>query len=148
VVFDITQGFIYGHLAKEQPHNCYVDAIGTKGVARMRHDFSEATVELYGVHNTLHKTAAFNDKKLDVMVDVFARSVLAGKNLGLPVARDSVIASEMSWTMLNDAISHVPPVRGTLDEMQQILEHRRNLVNGFGLPVKTQERVESELITE
>src|ERR1035441_1848601 len=43
VVFDITQGFIYGHLAKEQPHNCYVDAIGTKGVARMRHDFAEAS---------------------------------------------------------------------------------------------------------
>ncbi len=40
VVFDITQGFIYGHLAKEQPHNCYVDAIGTKGVARIRHDFA------------------------------------------------------------------------------------------------------------
>ncbi|MBV8780487.1 MAG: Gfo/Idh/MocA family oxidoreductase, partial [Phycisphaerae bacterium] len=29
VVFDITQGFVYGHLAKEKTHNCYVDAIGT-----------------------------------------------------------------------------------------------------------------------
>jgi hypothetical protein len=27
IVFDITQGFVYGHLAKQQPHNCYVDAI-------------------------------------------------------------------------------------------------------------------------
>jgi predicted dehydrogenase len=136
VVFDITQGFIYGHLAKEKPHNCYVDAIGTKGVARMRHDFSEATVELYGIHNTLHKTGAFNDKKLNVMVDVFARSILAGKNLGFPQARDSVIASEVSWAMLRDAVANVPPVRGTPEEMQQILEHRRNLVNGFGLPVR------------
>ena len=136
VVFDITQGFIYGHLAKEKPHNCYVDAIGTKGVARMHHDFTEATVELYGVHNTLHKTAAFNDKKLNVMVDVFARSILTGKNLGFPQARDSVIASEISWAMLNDAIASVPPVRGTPEEMELILEHRRNLVNGFGLPVK------------
>ena len=32
VVFDITQGFVYGHLAKDKTHNCYVDAIGTKGV--------------------------------------------------------------------------------------------------------------------
>lgn len=139
VAFDITQGFIYGHLAKEQPHNCYVDAIGTQGVARMRHDFSEATVELYGVHEMLRKTAAFNDKKLDVMVDVFARSVLAGKNLGFPQARDSVIASEVSWAMLNDAVANIPPVRGTPEEMQQILEHRRRLVNGFGLPVRMQE---------
>lgn len=137
VVFDITQGFIYGHLAKEQPHNCYVDAIGTKGVARMRHDFSEATVELYGIHEMLRRTAAFNDKKLDVMVDVFARSILAGKNLGFPQARDSVIASGVSWAMLNDAISSVPPVRGTPEEMRDILEHRRKLLNGFGLPVRT-----------
>ena len=84
------------------------------------------------------KTAAFNDKKLDVMVDVFGRSILAGKNLGFPQARDSVIASELSWAMLNDAISHIPPVRGSKEEMQQILERRRNLVNGFGLPVKTE----------
>jgi len=32
IVFDITQGFIYGHLAKQQPHNRSVDVIGTKGV--------------------------------------------------------------------------------------------------------------------
>ncbi len=139
VVFDITQGFVYGHLAKEQPHNCYVDAIGSKGVARMRHDFVNATVELYGVDHTLQKTAAFNDKKLDVMVDVFARSILAGKNLGFPEARDSVIASEVSWAMLNDAISNSPPARGTPHEMQEIIEHRRRLVNGFGLPVRTEE---------
>jgi predicted dehydrogenase len=139
VVFDITQGFIYGHLAKEQPHNCYVDAIGTKGVARMTHDFAEATVELFGVNETLRKTGAFNDKKLDVMVDVFGRSILRGKNLGFPQARDSVIASEVSWAMLKDAIAHVPPVRGTPQEMQEILEHRRQLENGFGLPVRTRE---------
>ena len=147
IVFDITQGFVYGHLAKQQPHNCYVDAIGTKGVARMRHDFSMATVELYGVGETLLKTAPFNDKKLDVMVDVFARSVIAGKNLGFPQARDSVIASEVSWAMLNDAIAHQPPVRGKQEEMQQILEHRRNLVDGFGLPVKTHEMLDGSLVS-
>jgi len=137
VVFDITQGFIYGHLAKEQPHNCYVDAIGTKGVARMHHDFTKATVELHGVHETFHKTAPFNDKKLDVMVDVFAKSIMANKNLGFPEARDSVVASEVSWAMLNDAVANVPPVRGTAEEMQEIIEHRRRMINGFGLPVKT-----------
>ncbi len=106
----------------------------------------EATVELYGVHETLRRTAAFNDKKLDVMVDVFGRSILAGKNLGFPQARDAVIASETSWKMLRDAISNVPPVRGTPEEMEQILEHRRNLVNGFGLPTRTQQLPESELV--
>ena len=147
IVFDITQGFVYGHLAKQQPHNCYLDAIGTRGVARMRHDFSMAAVELYGVGETVYKTAPFNDKKLDVMVEVFARSVVAGKNLGFPQARDSVIASEVSWAMLNDAIANQPPARGTPEEMQQILVHRRNLIDGFGLPVKTEEQPDGTLVS-
>jgi predicted dehydrogenase len=147
IVFDLTQVFVYGHLAKQQPHNCYLDAIGTKGVARMRHDFSTATVELYGVGEMVYKTAPFNDKKLDVMVDVFARSVVADKNLGFPQARDSVIASEVSWAMLNDAIANQPPARVTPEEMQQILTHRRSLIDGFGLPVKTEEQPDGTLVS-
>jgi hypothetical protein len=77
------------------------------------------------------------------MVEVFGRSILAHKNLGFPEARDSVIASEVSWAMLNDAIANCPPVRGTPEEMLQILEHRRKMVNGFGLPVRTHEPEES-----
>lgn len=136
VIFDITQGFVYGHLAKEKTHNCYVDVIGTKGIVRMRHDFKDATIEMHGVNTTTRKTALFNDKKLDVMCDLFARSVLSGKNLGLPTARDSAIASEVSWAMLRDAMANNPPAIGTQREMQQILAHRRTLRSGFGLPVR------------
>ncbi len=148
VVFDITQGFIYGHLAKEQTSNCYVDVIGTKGVVRMNHNFVKATVELHGVNNTIRKTAPFNDKKLDVMVDIFGRSILAGRNLGAPQARDSVIASEISWAMLNEAILNSPPVRGTQEEMLQILEHRSNMLSGFGLPVRTRELLECPMVSD
>ena len=73
------------------------------------------------------------------MVDIFARSVREGKNLGFPQARDSVIASEVSWGMLKDAIVNQPPERRTPEEMQQILERRRHLIDGFGLPARTQE---------
>ncbi len=138
VVFDVTQGFVYGHLAKEKTHNCYVDCIGTKGIARMRHNFIDATIECHGINTTVHKTALFNDKKLDVFVDTFARSLQAGKNLGVPQARDSVIASEVSWAMLHDAVKNSPPVVGTKKEMEQILTHRRSLRTGFGLPVNPQ----------
>jgi len=100
----------------------------------MRHNFIDATIEMHGVHATVRKTGLFNDKKLDVMVDVFARSVNAGKDLGLPSARDSVVASEASWAMLRDAIANMPPVKGTEREMQQILQHRRTLRSGYGLP--------------
>jgi predicted dehydrogenase len=139
VVFDITQGFVYGHLAKDKTHNCYVDCIGTRGIARMRHDFKDATIECHGINTTVRKTGLFNDKKLDVMCDVFAKSILAGKNMGLPTARDSAIASDVSWSMLNDAVKNSPPVVGTKKEMQTILQHRRSLRSGFGLPVRPTE---------
>jgi predicted dehydrogenase len=136
VVFDITQGFVYGHLAKDKTHNCYVDCIGTKGIARMSHDFKTATIEVHGVDKTYVKSGDFNDKKLDVMVDIFARSLMAGKNIGFPTPRDSVIASEVAWAMLNDAISHGPPAVGQPRELEEILAQRRNLRSGYGLPVR------------
>jgi myo-inositol 2-dehydrogenase/D-chiro-inositol 1-dehydrogenase len=139
IVFDITQGFVYGHLARDKTHNCYVDAIGTKGICRMRHNFIDATIEMHGIHSTVNRTGPFNDKKLDVMVDLFVRSMAAGKNLGLPSARDSVIASEVSWAMLHDAVAHAPPVRGSKKEMQEILKHRRSLRSGYGLPSRAQD---------
>jgi len=139
VVFDVTQGFIYGHLAAEKTHNCYVDAIGTKGICRMRHNFIDATIEMHGIHSTVKKTGPFNDKKLDVMLDVFARSLAAGKNLGFPTARDAVIASEVSWAMLNEAVANGPPVRGTKKDMQQILQNRQSLRSGYGLPIRPQD---------
>lgn len=136
VVFDITQGFVYGHLAQTKVHNCYVEAIGTRGVARMTHNFKTATIELHGENETVRKTAAFGDKKLDVMMNVFGRSLLAGRNLGFPTARDSVIASEVSWAMLRDADKNSPPAIGTPEEMERILQHRRELRDGYGLPVR------------
>jgi predicted dehydrogenase len=138
VVFDITQGFVYGHLAEKKTHNCYVEAIGTKGICRMSHNFIDATIEMHGIHATVKKIGLFNDKKLDVMVDSFARSVLTEKNLGLPTARDSVIASEVSWAMLRDAVANDPPAKGTKRDMQQILRHRRELRSGYGLPSRAQ----------
>ncbi|HEY1921464.1 MAG TPA: Gfo/Idh/MocA family oxidoreductase [Tepidisphaeraceae bacterium] len=145
VAFDITQGFVYGHLAVDKTHNCYLDAIGTKGICRMRHNFIDATIEMHGINATVKKTGLFNDKKLDVMIDVFARSVAAGKNLGMPSARDSVVASEVSWAMLNDAIANVPPVKGTKRDMQEILKHRRTLRSGYGLPSRPQECPENAI---
>jgi predicted dehydrogenase len=137
-VFDITQGFVYGHLAKSKTTNCYVDLIGTRGICRMRHDFRNATIDCHGVRRTLQKTAPFNDKKLDVMCDIFARSIKAGKNLGFPTVRDGAIASEVAWAMLRDAVKNNPPKVGTPAELEMILKHRRSLRSGFGLPTRPQ----------
>jgi myo-inositol 2-dehydrogenase/D-chiro-inositol 1-dehydrogenase len=135
VAFDITQGFVYGHMSQVQTHNCYVDVIGTKGIARMTHDFKKAKVDLHGVHKTITKTDDFKDKKIDILVDIFAKSLLAGKNLGYPTAKDSVIASDVAWKMFHDAVKNDPPCIGTLAEMDEILERRKTLKNGYGLPL-------------
>jgi myo-inositol 2-dehydrogenase/D-chiro-inositol 1-dehydrogenase len=135
VVFDITQGFVYGHMAQVQTHNCYVDVIGTKGIARLKYDFKTATVELHGVHDTITKTDDFNDKKIDILVDVFAKSVLAGKNLGYPTVEDSVIASDMAWKMFDNAVKNGAPCIGKVEEMDEILARRRTMKHGYGLPL-------------
>jgi len=139
IVFDITQGFVYGHLSAEKTHNCYVEAIGTRGICRMRHDFKDATIECFGVNRTHRKTAMFNDKKLDVMCDIFAKSIAAGRNMGYPTPRDSAVASEIAWAMLDDAVKNNPPSVGTAREIKMILQHRRSLRSGFGLPVRAQD---------
>lgn len=95
----------------------------------------------------LQKTGPFNDKKLDVMVDVFARSVLVGKNLGFPETRDSLVGSEVRWATLNHAMANLPRIRGTAEEMQEILEYGRNLTEGSGLPVKNHELREGTLVS-
>ncbi|MDR0543610.1 MAG: Gfo/Idh/MocA family oxidoreductase [Dysgonamonadaceae bacterium] len=136
VIFDITQGFVYGHMAKDQTHNCYVDVIGTKGIARMTHDFKKATVQLHGINQTVHKTDNFNDKKIDILIDVFARSVVEGRNLGFPTVRDSVIASDISWKMLEDATKNALPCIGKPEDMDEIMARRRTLKNGYGLPTR------------
>jgi hypothetical protein len=41
--------------------------------------------------------------------------------------------------MLHDAVKNEPPSIGTPEEMRQILEHRRTLRTGFGLPVHPQD---------
>jgi myo-inositol 2-dehydrogenase/D-chiro-inositol 1-dehydrogenase len=135
VVFDVTQGFVYGHMAKDQTHNCYVDVIGTKGIARMTHDFKKASIELHGIHHTIKKTDDFNEKKIDVIVDIFAKSIFAGKNLGFPTVRDSVIASDMAWKIFDDAVKNGAPSIGKEEDMDEIMERRRGLKEGYGLPI-------------
>ena len=134
VVFDITQGFVYGQLAKDQIHNSYIDIIGTKGVARMTHDFKIAKVSLHGVSETVELEKPFGGKNINVLVDLFANSIETGKRSSqLPLMRDSAIASEYAWTFLEDAHKHDLPSVGNLKTLEQIRERRRHMKNGYGL---------------
>ncbi|MBC8594824.1 Gfo/Idh/MocA family oxidoreductase [Oscillospiraceae bacterium N12] len=134
IVFDITQGFVYGQLSKDQTHNSYVDIIGTKGIARMTHNFQMAKVDLHGVHQTLHIEKPFGGKNIDVLCDLFADSIETGiRNPQLPTMRDSAVASEYAWTFLQDAHKHDLPAIGELRTLDQIRERRRNMTNGYGL---------------
>lgn len=134
IVFDITQGFVYGQLAKTQTHNSYVDIIGTKGIARMTHDFHTAKVELHGVNETIELEKPFGGKNIDVLLQRFANSIDTGiRNTHLPQMRDSAIASEYAWTFLEDAHTHDLPAIGNLRTLEQIRNRRKHMTNGYGL---------------
>ena len=103
VVFEVTVGFVYGQMAENWTSRGYLEAIGTRGIARYEHDFKDVKVQMHGVQETVHRTGPYGGKKLDVMIDLFTRSLDAGRDLGLPTARDSVLASRISQQMHDDA---------------------------------------------
>lgn len=134
IVYDITQGFVYGQLSKEQTHNSYVELIGTKGFCRMTHDFKTAVVDIHGVSQTLHIERPFGGKNIDRLITEMASSIHTGKrDPDMPSFRDSAIASQNAWRMLDDARQHELPSIGTHEELEEIWEHRRNLKDGYGL---------------
>ena len=134
VVFDITQGHVYGQLAKDQTHNSYIDIIGTKGIARMTHDFKTAVVELRGTTQTHCIERPFGGKNIGTMCERFARSIESGvRDEALPTFRDAAIASEYAWRFLQDARKHDMPAIGTPEELEEIRDRRRKMTNGYGL---------------
>jgi myo-inositol 2-dehydrogenase/D-chiro-inositol 1-dehydrogenase len=134
VVFDITQGHVYGQLSKDQTHNSYIDIIGTKGIARMTHDFNTAVVELHGVTQTHRMERPFGGKNMDVLCRLFADSIQTGKfHPQLPTMRDAAIASEYAWRFLQDAHSNELPAIGNLQTLEEIRRRRSQMKNGYGL---------------
>jgi predicted dehydrogenase len=125
VVFNITQGFVYGQLAEKKVVRCGLEAIGTKGVVRMQHDFYTVRIEFHGVTHTEIKEGPYGGKKLDVMCKRFAEALDSGDASLLPTARDSVIASEVSQAMLDASSRDGAPCVGTPEEMADILAHRK-----------------------
>lgn len=134
VVYDITQGFVYGQLSKDQTHNCYVDIIGTKGICRMTHDFNTAHVELRGVSETQILDKPYGGKNIDCLIERVAQSIESGRrDPALPTFADAAIASEVAWTMLDDSRKHDLPVKGTNEELVAICDRRAHMTNGYGL---------------
>ena len=134
IVYDITQGFVYGQLSQQQTHNTYTDIIGTKGIVRMTHDFKTAVVDLHGVRRTLRLEKPYGGKNLDKLCSLMADSVLSGRrDPRLPQMRDSAIASQYAWTFLDDARRHDLPAIGNLQTLEEIRERRRHMTNGYGL---------------
>lgn len=134
VVFDITQGFVYGQLSKDLTHNAYTDIIGTKGIVRMTHDFKTATVELHGVNRTLCLQQPFGGKNLDKLCKQMAASIRSGiRDNSLPSLRDSIEASHYAWSFLEDARHNCLPSIGNLQTLEEIRERRKHMKNGYGL---------------
>lgn len=142
IVYDITQGFVYGQLSKEQTHNSYVELIGTKGFCRMTHDFKTAVVDIHGISETKHIERPFGGKNIDRLIEEMAVSIRTGvRDPQMPTFRDSAIASQNAWNMLEDARRNDLPSIGTHEELEEIWEYRRNLKDGYGLLPKNNKNV-------
>lgn len=134
VVFDITQGHVYGQLSKDQTHNSYIDIIGTRGIARMTHDFKTAVVDLRGTSVTERIERPYGGKNIGTLLSHFAEALRSGRpDDRLPSFADAALASEIAWKFLESASGNDMPVKGTLEELDQIHERRWNAKDGYGL---------------
>lgn len=134
VVYDITQGFVYGQLSKDQTHSSYVDVIGSKGLCRMTHDFKIAHVELRGVDETQIIDRPYGEKNIGTLIERVAHSIERGHaDPALPTFADSATASRVSWEMFYDSLRHDLPVKGTDEELVAIRDRRAHMTDGYGL---------------
>lgn len=136
VVYDITQGFVYGQLSRDQTHNCYFDIIGTKGTVRMTHDFKHARVELRGVTRTEIVERHYGGKNIYRLCEAFADRLLGEDSHSggvLPTFRDAAIASEFSWRCLEDSRNNDLPSVGDEETLMQIRQRRASMTDGYGL---------------
>lgn len=148
IAYDITQGFVYGQLSKDQTHNSYIDLIGTKGIARMTHDFKTAHVELRGVHETHILDKPFGGKNIDVLINRVADVIEQGKScVSLPTFEDATVASDYAWKFLKDAYTHDLPLIGDLATLDEIRYRRSHMTNGYGLLPRNQVSGKSEQTT-
>ena len=133
VVFDITQGFVYGQLSKDQTHSSYMELIGTKGFVRMTHDFKTAVVEKHGVTVTERVERKYGEKNIGRLFDNVAKAIRSGDSSELVSFRSSVIASEFAAKMLDDCRKNDLPSIGTNEELVAIRERRSKMTDGYGL---------------
>ncbi|MCQ2239585.1 MAG: Gfo/Idh/MocA family oxidoreductase [Bacteroidaceae bacterium] len=134
IVYDITQGFVYGQLSKDQTHNSYIELIGTHGFVRMTHDFKTAVVEKHGINITERVERPHGGKNIARLCQKMADSIVSGRrSTHLPSFRDSYIASEWAWKMLDDCRKNDLPAIGNLETLHQIHVRRANMTNGYGL---------------
>lgn len=134
IVFDVTQGFVYGQLSKDQTHNSYMELIGTKGFCRMTHDFKTAVVDLRGVTVTDQLHLPHGGKNIGQLCHFMAESIRTGKlSDNLPQFRESAIASEFSWKMLEDCRKNDLPSIGNEKTLEEIRYRRAHMTNGYGL---------------
>lgn len=134
VVFDITQGHVYGQLSAKQTHNSYMDIIGSKGIVRMTHDFKTAVVDVRGVNRTERIERPYGGKNIGTLISIFADCIESGcRDARIPSFRDSAIASEFAWRCLDNAWKNDMPVKGTAEELDQIHKRRRMMTEGYGL---------------
>ncbi len=134
VAFDITQGHVYGQLSAVQTHNSYMELIGTKGIARMSHDFKTAVVEVHGVTRTERIERPYGGKNIGTLIEHMAESIESGiRSRHLPTFREAAEASEFAWKCLANARENDLPVRGTAEELDQIHHRRATMTDGYGL---------------
>ena len=91
----------------------------------MHHDFQTVHIDLRGTTQTVIDEMPYGDKKLHIMAQRLAAAI-HGDTIRYPQARDSVIASDISWKMLDQARATAPTF-GNHGDIERIMKNKHNI---------------------
>jgi myo-inositol 2-dehydrogenase/D-chiro-inositol 1-dehydrogenase len=125
VLFEITNSYAYANGSRERRNCSYTDLVGTHGATHIQVDaWGDATLDAYGINETVHLRKPYGDKYYDVFYERFAHAMDTGDYGGLATARDAVTASLLSYRMHECAVEAGPRAVGTWDDLEDVRKRR------------------------
>jgi predicted dehydrogenase len=124
VAVQVTEGFAWAQGCPDRTNCSRFEILGSVGGIVISHDFRTATVEVHGLAGSRFITREYGGKHLDTLLDRFARSLDAGRNLGYATADDCAKASRLARAMQEQAITTAGMARGTPAELALIRERK------------------------
>lgn len=125
VIVQVVEGFAWAQACPQRHNLSRLEIVGSLGGIVVSHDFRTATVEVHGVSGTSTATRPYGGKHLGSLLERFAASLDAGRNLGCATAEDCVRSAVLAREVLAAATAAAGSACGTGSDLALVRERKR-----------------------